>query len=225
MYIYEMHQHTAHCSGCGRDTPEKLIPALKRDGIAGVVLTNHFYHGNTGIDRSLPWEEFCKPYKEDYELAVRLGDELGVQVFFGIEEGIGKGKEVLIYGLTPEFIFNNPQLVNCSLAELYEAVHKAGGLVIQAHPFRARDYIEEPNEIINPDYLDGYEIFNRCNQPSENERAKEHFANTGKIQTAGSDSHVADFENRCGIASKRRIKDEKDLTQILLSGKYELYIP
>ena len=53
MYLYEMHQHTVRCSACGRGDPEKTVYALKEDGFAGMVITNHFLHGNTGIDRDL----------------------------------------------------------------------------------------------------------------------------------------------------------------------------
>ena len=225
MFIYEMHQHTSPCSGCAKTTPEELIPAIKEAGFAGVVLTNHFHHGNTGIDRGLPWEEFCKPYEDDYKRALKIGNEIGVKVLFGIEEGIGKGKEVLIYGITPDFMYDNPDMTTCSREELYNKVKSAGGVMIQAHPFRDRPYITEPREIVNPEFLDGYEIFNRCNNPEDNDLAKEFYGNSGKIFTAGSDCHTAEFENRCGIECDREIKDEKDLADILKSGNYKLYIP
>ena len=52
-YRYEMHLHTAPCSLCAVATMEEMVAACREKGYAGFVVTNHFYHGNTGIDRSL----------------------------------------------------------------------------------------------------------------------------------------------------------------------------
>ena len=64
MYLYEMHQHTNVCSACGAISPEELIPAMKAEGYAGLVITEHFYHGNTGIRRNLLWEDFAAAYEK-----------------------------------------------------------------------------------------------------------------------------------------------------------------
>ena len=59
-YKYQMHTHTSPCSRCGRLTPEELAQSLAEGGYQGAVLTNHFKGGNSGIDRSLPWEKFVE---------------------------------------------------------------------------------------------------------------------------------------------------------------------
>ena len=66
MYKYEMHLHSKGCSLCSISTAEELITAAKDKGYSGVVFTNHFFRGNTCIDRKLPWESFVSAYEEDY---------------------------------------------------------------------------------------------------------------------------------------------------------------
>ena len=76
--------------------------AAIKTGYSGFVITNHFYHGSTAIDRNLSWEAFVDAYREDFETTRNYGEKMGIQVFFGIEECYAKGKEMLIYGISPE---------------------------------------------------------------------------------------------------------------------------
>ncbi len=223
-FRYEMHQHTWPCSHCGHAEPAALVRKMKDDGFAGCILTDHFFRGNSGIDRTLPWKEFCKPYEENYLIAKEAGKELDFDVLFGIEEHIGNGKEVLIYGLTPEFIYDNPAVASAPLPELSELVRNAGGIIIQAHPFRNRDYIPDPDEKIDPDLVDGFEIYNACNRPEDNEKAAEYTKKLDKILIAGSDSHSEAFEKRAGIECERRIKSEKELADILKAKSFNIFI-
>lgn len=222
-YRYEMHQHTAPCSHCGKADPVELVRKLKEAGYAGCVLTDHFYHGNTGIDRDLPWDEFCKPYEEAYMLAKAEGDKIGVDVLFGLEESVGEGKEVLLYGITPEYMYMHPELREGGLEAVYTSAREFGALVIQAHPFRDRDYIPEPNKPLNPELLDGYEVFNLGNRPENNEKAAAELSQCGKILTAGSDCHREESETRAGIESDVRITSEKQLAEVLRGGNYTLF--
>lgn len=223
MYIYEMHQHTAGCSACGIGDPVNMVRALHRDGFAGVVLTNHFYHGNTGIIRRQPWEDFVRPYEEAYLEAKAEGERLGMDVLFGLEEGVGQGKEVLLYGITPAFVYAHPELRDADLACISRLVREAGGLVFQAHPFRVRDYIADPAATLPVELLDGMETDNACNGELENRRAAMYAAQHGLRTCAGSDAHTADFPGRFGIAAETRITDEADLAAVLRSGAYTLY--
>lgn len=223
-YRYEMHQHTWPCSHCGHADPVELVCQLKAEGFAGCVLTDHFYHGNTGIDRNLSWDDFCKPYEETYLKAKAMADELDFDILFGIEEHVGDGKEVLLYGITPSFMYKNPQLREGGLAAIYEAAKAENALVIQAHPFRNRDYIENPMLRLDADLLDGYELFNASNNPEDNEIAFEFYGNSGKIIVAGSDCHKSVFsKERAGIETDFRIHTEKELADVLRSGNYHLF--
>lgn len=237
MYLYEMHQHTAGCSACAFISPTELVYELKEQGFAGMVLTNHFYRGNTGIRRQMPWEDFVRPYEEAWLEAKEIGDRLDFDVLFGIEEWVGDGKEVLraggkevlLYGITPQTLYDHPELRDFTRGEdylkaLYDITHEAGGLVVQAHPFRIRDYITNPWEPLPTAYLDGMETYNAGNLPLENLRAEQYAEAEGLIAIAGSDSHTAS-PHRYGIAAETRLRTNEELIAALKSGNYELYIP
>lgn len=222
-FRYEMHQHTAPCSHCGHAEPEELVRKMKEQGFNGCVITDHFYHGNTGIDRDLPWNDFCRPYEENYLKARAEGNKIGFDVLFGLEEHVGEGKEVLIYGITPEFMYNHPELREWGLERVYSAAHSIGALVIQAHPFRKKDYIVNPDKLLDSSLLDGYEIYNTANKAEDNEKAAEELSNCGKILTAGSDCHWNETGKRSGIETDFRITDEKQLADVLRTGEYNLF--
>lgn len=222
MYLYEMHQHTGGCSACSTAAPREVVRALKRDGFSGMVLTNHFYHGNTGIVRHQPWEDFVRPFEAAYEEARAEGERLDFDVLFGLEEAVGGGKEVLLYGITPAFLYAHPELRDGGLELVAERVHEAGGLVFQAHPFRVRDYIGDPNTPLPTAFLDGMETFNACNGDLENRRAELYAQANGLRPCAGSDAHTADFPARVGIVAERRLRTEAELAEALRRGEYTL---
>ena len=224
MFVYEMHQHTAECSACGVGDPVATVRALKAAGFAGMVLTNHFIHGNTGIRRNQPWEDFVRPYEEAYLAAKAEGERLDFDVLFGLEEGVGGGKEVLLYGITPAMVYAHPELRDADLATVSRLTREAGGLVFQAHPFRVRDYIARPWETLPPVWLDGVEVHNACNSDVENVRARQWAQQEGLRMIAGSDSHVVEFPGRCGIACSHRLTTEAQLADVLREGDYSLVI-
>ena len=225
MYLYEMHCHTLPCSACGGIQPEDLVQGLKEIGYAGMVLTDHFYHGNTGIRRNQPWEDFVAAYEQSYLRAKAVGDQLDFDVLFGIEEGIGDCKEALIYGITPQFLYDHPEIRDCDLPHLSRIVREAGGFFVQAHPFRVRDYIPRPWEALDPDLFDGVEIYNACNPPLDNLRAVQWAANNGLPPIAGSDRHYMGHCENFGILVDRRIRTEAELAQVLMEGDYSLNTP
>lgn len=225
MYIYEMHQHTAECSACAAADPKKTVRALKKAGFAGMVMTDHFYHGNTGIRHRLHWEDFVHAFEKAYLTAKAEGDRLDFDVLFGLEEGVGGGKEVLLYGITPAFLYDHPELRTADLEQLSALVHEAGGLVVQAHPFRVRDYIRRPWEELPSQFLDGIETHNAYNSDLENLRAEALAEREGLLAVAGSDAHFEVVPKRYGIACEHRIRTEQELADTLQSGEYSLYIP
>ena len=146
-------------------------------------------------------------------------------MLFGIEEGVGGGKEVLIYGITPAFLYEHPELRDMRLPELSALVREAGGLVVQAHPFRVRDYIRAPWEELPAEHLDGIEVYNACNDDLSNMRAEALAEKHGLIEIAGSDAHTPSSRAQAGIVCEKRIRTERELVEVLREGEYELYIP
>ena len=219
-YKYQIHTHTSPTSKCARMTPKELAKALYDGGYAGAVITNHFYHGNTGIDRSLSWSEFVEPYVSDYLECRKEGEKLGLDIIFGVEEGIGGPCEILCYGITPQMLYDHPQLIEYSAERWYNTLHSCGVLIIQAHPYR-NGGMPLPLELI-----DGIEVYNHSHDPSLNDGAEAFAAEHPElITTSGGDTHEAGTVPFGGIETDEPIRNGQDLVRILKSGKYRLLKP
>jgi len=225
MYKFEIHLHSCECSACGSSTSKEMLDAAKENGYAGVVFTNHFYHGNTAIDPKLPWTEFVKFYAEDFYNAKHYGESIGLKVFFGIEEVYAPGKEMLIYGLSPELIAEHPEFKNMSPIEITEFVHSHGGLTVCAHPFRDRIYIPNPDTPPDIALFDGIECFNLFNKPEENEKAFLFAEKTSLFQTSGGDVHNAKNFGKTGIAFNEAINSYEEFIDKMRAGNFILLFP
>ena len=226
MFRYEMHLHSSVCSKCGRQTMEEIVAELKRKGLNGAVITNHFYHGNTAVERSLPWPEFVKAYLDDYLYGEKLAEEAGIRLLFGIEEGISDdpGKEVLIYGVSAEAVAAREELRGSDLKMLSDFVRSSGGVLLQAHPFRDRGYIPDPNTPPRTELIDGTEFFNAQNSPESNEKS---VLFAGKhpdmIHIVGSDAHWPEIIGETFIETEEEITDTAVLVRTLKEKKFTCY--
>ncbi len=224
MYKYDLHVHSLEASGCGRDTVENMMKRYKEIGFSGFALTNHFWHGNTSIDRTLSWNNFVKEYAKCYYDNLEAAQKLDFDLLFGIEEGYGGGKEFLVYGITPETLLKHPELQNMNINIWSETVRENGGFIAYAHPFRNRGYITDPYATPDISLVDGLEIYNYCNDKCDNALAAETFKNSGKILIAGGDLHSTNFNDSFGIKVKERIKTTKQLAKVLKENNFEIYI-
>ena len=224
-YKYQLHTHTTPTSKCSRMTPKELAEALHNAGYAGCVVTNHFMNGNTGVSRELSWEDFVAAYERDYLECKAEGEKYGLDILFGIEEGVGGASEILCYGVTPKMLSEHPELRRCN-SELWSSVmHELGVLVINAHPYRVTRLDANPKPL-PLERIDGIELYNYWNQPEYNEKAeafaKEH---PGLILTSGGDTHEPETVGCGGIATDERLSDIEKLCEILRSGNYQLLKP
>lgn len=219
-----MHLHSSGCSACGASEVTEFVNAAAEKEYGGVIFTNHFYHGNTRIDRNLPWSDFFGAYEEDYLKGKELGEKLGVDVLFGIEEGFGDGKELIIYGLEPEVFHGVPDFIRYSLKEISDFVWQNGGFIVCAHPFRNRSYIKDPDRIPDMSCFDAIEGFNHFNRPEDNEKAIVFGKQNGYRMTSGGDIHrVTDFGNS-GMAFYERLYTNENLVKKLKSGEYKYIV-
>ena len=225
-YKYQMHIHTSPCSACSRMTPKELCQALYENGYQGTVLTNHFYHGNSGIDRSLSWNDFVSAYEKDYLECLEEAKKYDLDILFGIEEAVVPGLELLLYGLTPKMLYDNPQLQNCTVEEFSKVLRKYGVVLIQAHPFREAFYIPNPGHL-PIELIDGIEVYNRGNATEEMNQKAWALANMHPhlIKTSSADSHTTDTVNVGGIITSNRIRNSTDLVNTLRANDFELILP
>lgn len=223
-YLYETHLHTKEASACSQNTAEELVHAYKTAGYTGIMVTDHFYRGNTAIDRNCAWEDWVEAYCKGYENAKAAGDKVGLQVFFGWEES-HQGTDFLIYGLNKEWLKKHPELKEITIQEQYELIHREGGMVIHAHPYREAWYIPEIR--LFPDYIDGVEVLNASHYGrSQREdgrsfydiRAMEYAKNYHLPLTGGSDIHSTNLLYG-GMAFRRKLETVQDYMREVLAGE------
>ena len=211
MYKYETHLHTKYASACASATGKDQALGYKNAGYTGIIITDHFFRGNSCISRNLPWKTRINMFCQGYEQAKEIGDQIGLQVFFGWEETF-EGQDFLVYGLDKEWMLNHPEMEYWTIKEQYETVNKNGGMVIHAHPFRDRPYI--PKIRLFPKLVNGVECYNACNHEEENRQA---FLYAKKYElpiTAGADSHHPDIIP-CGIKVEEKFESIDDYIRLI----------
>ena len=222
-FLYETHMHTCQGSACGRVTGREQARVYKEAGFTGIIITDHFFGGNTAVDRELPWEERIDLFWKGYEEAKEEGDRIGLDVFFGLEQNI-HFDEYLIYGLTKEYMKAHPEMEHWDRHRQLEEVHKAGGCVIQAHPFRMRNYMDRIR--LGLKYCDGIEVANAGNMQMDDARACLYGQEFGLVMTAGSDNHCGDNWPLYGVELEKRLtKIEDYVTIIMEKSTIQLHIP
>ena len=137
MYIYETHMHTSEASDCAECTAVQMADKYKAEGYTGIIITDHFFNGNSSVPHDLPWEERVELYCKGYEHAKARGDEIGLDVFFGIEFGDG-GSDYLIYGLDKQWLKKNEGILDMELWRFLEYARSCGAFEIGRASCRER---------------------------------------------------------------------------------------
>lgn len=220
-YRYETHLHTKEVSACSQSTAQELVYAYKAAGYTGIMVTDHFYHGNCAIDRTMPWEDWVELFCKGYENARKAAKTVGLQVFFGWEES-HQGTDFLIYGLDKEWLKQHPELKEVTVEEQYRLVHEAGGMVIHAHPYREEWYIPEIR--LFPEYVDGVEVCNASHYGKKKQedgrsmydvRALKYAEQYQLPKTGGSDIHSTSLLYG-GMEFSRKLEDVTDYMRAVL---------
>ena len=217
-FLYETHMHTSESSACARSTGKEMARAAKDRGYTGIIITDHSWYGNNAIDSSLPWKEWVEQFCRGYENAKEEGDRIGLDVFFGYESGY-HGTEFLVFGVDKAWLIAHPEIKDATVRQQYCLIHEAKGLVIQAHPFRVADYIEQFRQF--PEDVDGVEGINGAhssplsvshNHPEFDRQAIAYAKENHLPLTAGSDIHRKELFG-CGMAFQRRLGSIEDFCQ------------
>ena len=203
--LFDLHAHTQAISKCCRLPAEKILETAKNNGIDGIVLTNH-YQKNYITDGDA--DTFAKRYVDEFYCTEKLGEQMGIKVFFGIEVTAELYPKVhmLIYGVEPEFIKRHPLIFDCTQEEMYALVKDNGGVLIQAHPFRGG------TTVLNTDFLDGIEV--NCHPLYKNSFSKEilGIATENKLAvTCGGDFHADTYRPHCGMYIPKDVCSSKAL--------------
>ena len=217
IYCYETHLHTSPVSKCAHATVRETLAAYVKFGYDGVFITNHFIGGNILRDPSWSYEETIHFYFSDYEEGVRVGKELGISVFCGIELSY-KGTDFLVYGLGKEWFLAHPEIENMKFSSLLSLLAEAGALIIHAHPFREASYIDHIR--LFPRHIHGVETFNACRTQFENGMADMYARYYNLPDFSGSDNHNGGMQKILGgMSSDTPIRDERDFISRYYSGE------
>ena len=192
---FDLHLHTSRHSPDSIMAPELMVQQAQQIGLDGVVITEHDWLW-TGA-----------------ELAELRQSAPGVVVLAGIEVSAKQG-HFPVYGV------NNPFAVapGIGVAELCNEVHRQGGAVVAAHPYRWNQPFDDILETERPD-LDGLELMSNNMDAEIRQRAA---ALNGRLRLAGlgnSDAHRLETLRSCYTEFDRVIGDLSDLVEAIRGRK------
>lgn len=226
-YLYETHLHTRRGSACGVSYGPDYVKGYRDLGYDGIFVTDHFYLGNTVIPRSLPWNKWVDNYYASYLETKEAGDKIGLKVFFGWETSYGTGEDFLIYGPGPDFLKAHPEIISLTQKEQFLLLDSCGALVVQAHPFRERDYMSEIQ--LHPLHCHAWEIYNAGNEAYMDANARNFVKNLSLPHTCGSDIHRAEQLKKgqvFAMETEEPLNSEWDYVKLIRAGKkYVLRVP
>lgn len=219
MYKYEMHCHTSECSKCGRASGAQMADFYKEMGYTGLVISDHFFNGNTSIPRDLPWEERVNLFFKGYEAAKARGEEIGLDVFFAWENSYG-GTDFLVYGLDREWLLAHPYCDLLPVKQFLRLVKDSGGYSVHAHPYREADYIDMIRLL--PRDVDAVETLNACRSDFENEMADIYATKYNLPKLCGSDNHCGKIARLAALELDVRAESINDIIDSVKNGEYKI---
>ncbi|HZK34646.1 MAG TPA: PHP-associated domain-containing protein [Bacillota bacterium] len=219
-YLYDTHVHASHASACAVNTGAEMVRAYANKGYSGLIMTDHFFNGNTSIRDDLGWEDRVNRFLKGYEDALAEGNKLGFSVFLGWEYA-DEGMEFLTYGLGKDFLLKHPDMLTWNIEKYLDIARTSGGFISQAHPFREASYIDRIR--LFPDYVDAVEVINSSHEdPNFDRKALRYAKENSLIMTSGSDSHRIDDQMTGGMAFEYKLDTIHDFIGATRSGNYSL---
>jgi len=220
-YKYDTHVHTSPVSRCASASVRDTVEFYKEKGYDGIFITNHFLDGNINIEPTVPYRERIEFYCSDYEEAARIGEEIGLKVFFGVELSY-KGTDFLVYGLDKQWYLDHPEIMEMEKSTELPFMMEQGALVIQAHPFREAHYIDHIR--LYPQCVHGIETINAGRSDLCNDLGNYYAEAYGFHKTAGSDNHTGHLVKKlAGMISDEPINSVDDFIKHVLNDDMRLF--
>jgi len=195
MMKFDMHLHTSRHSPDSIMPPQMMLERAREIGLSGVVITEH--------DWLWTPEELDELRAAAPELVVLSGIEVST-----------KQGHFLVYGVTNPFAVPN----GIGVAELCREVHRQGGAVVAAHPYRWNQPFDDILRQERP-RLDGLEMMSN-NMDSDTRRRAAILNDRLKLAALGnSDAHRIETLGCCYTEFPGTIRDMNDLVEAIRSRK------
>jgi predicted metal-dependent phosphoesterase TrpH len=192
---FDLHLHTTRHSPDSEMDPFAMLRRARAVGLDGVVITEHDWL----------WTE---PELEELRAA-----EPGLVVLAGIEVTCREG-HFLAYGVTNPFAVPR----GLGVAELCREVHRQGGAVVGAHPFRWGQKFDDILHRQRPE-LDGLELMTNNMDPDCRRRAAEIHQRHRLAGLGSSDAHSEDVLGSCYTDFAADIRTNADLVAAIRARK------
>lgn len=220
-FYVETHAHTSEVSSCATCGAKQLSELMLEYGYSTVFITDHMSEHTFKRAGIQCWDKKVDFFLHGFEL-VKDAAAGRLNVLFAMEISfVDQPNDYLVYGITEKFLRDNVDITDMTPETFYPLAKKNGLYIIQAHPFRF------DSQIINPRYLDGYEVYNGNPRHNSNNSAAENWAKLhGKLATGGTDFHEPGDIGLSGMVFTKEIKTTDDYIAALKSGDYNIkYTP
>lgn len=220
MYKIETHLHTNHVSKCGHLSASEIVKGYADAGYSALIVTDH-YNRTTfdflGIDPAAPGDKLT-PFLDGYRRVREEAEKVGIRVFRGAELRFDEcDNDYLFYGWLDDVLAEPEEVFRMGIAGFAPMARAAGGLIIQAHPYRRSCTPAIAR------YLDGVEVRNmNPRHDSHNDRAEAYAEEYGLIRTSGSDCHRTEDIGLGGIVINYLPSDVLSMTRLIRSRRFEL---
>jgi len=196
---FDLHTHTNRYSGCARATPEEMMEGAIKNGLDGVVITEH----------DIIWSE-----GEIKELRNAFPQ---LTILRGIEVHTASGEDIVVLGITDVSLFHRYM----DDSELGEIIDKYRGAAILAHPYRYRDEIA-PEALKLP--LHAVEIASSNIRQYMQEPIQNLIREYGFRPIASSDAHWPENIGMYGVELSYPVTSETELAAAIRQGDYCLFM-
>jgi predicted metal-dependent phosphoesterase TrpH len=192
---FDLHMHTTRHSPDSEMDPLALVRRAQLVGLEGVVITEHDWL----------WTEA--------ELEELRAAAPGLVVLAGIEVSAREG-HFLTYGVHDPFALPR----GIGVAEMCREVHRQGGAVVAAHPFRWGQCFDDILRTQEPE-LDGLELMTSNMDADIRRRAAEIGRRYGFTGLGSSDAHREEVLAFCYTDFDATIRDNRDLVEAIRSRR------
>jgi len=228
MLKFSMHVHTLGRSPCGKVEPKRIVNLYKEKGYDAIIITDHYmkwiFAMNNVDTAKQKFDFFIRGYKETQS----YGKEQNLMVFLGMELNLCKYNrlnstypvhEFLLYGISESFVKKHPYLYELTQQELFDLCNKNNIVMVQAHPFRPK------TAVADPEFMHGAEVLNKNKRhDSFDEQAAAFCKEHNLIPLASDDFHEEEDVGQVGMLFPDDTTSIKKVAQYLKEKRAQIFI-